>query len=715
MYESRVIRTAIVSAIVAAPILTLSISYADETCTPRWDDPIGLPGAFNPPIPLYEQVIHKVAVAADLDGDGDALYVAGKFTHLGGVEVNGIAKWNPQTQTFSPLGQGLVPIPSGDTHGVRSIVSFDDGSGTALYVGGGFNVPGVPEARNIARWDGKEWSAVGQQEVDYVGALIVFDDGTGPALYSCGWFAPNSGSQVAKWNPESQQWIPLGGFFSVGMFHALTVFDDGNGPALYAGGSFLLYHETILHDSEFRGLVKWNHESQEWAALNAGLVGIVNALIVHDDGSGEAIYAGGYLHFARNSWDDVVDIHSLARWNGSQWSNVGTGFSGAHIQALAEVEVGSDKSLYAGGHILAIGGVPARGLARWDGSEWEGLFLNSPGYVSSLATFDNNGAHEPRLYAGGDFTKVEGVPAFNLAGFTCGLPCVESQTECVNTGRDPGCVSIGCARQIAEIDPTCCLEDWHQGCADLAALLCATYQHDDGENDALFLHNDTPQAIYLNEFETRKGAEVIDEVEIDFWTGYIEGAVIIPALSEVPMTLHIWRDTVGNGDPSDALLLASQEVSQGSWSPEPVVVSIDPVYVGPAGSRFFIGVELEAVHDAILPFFLDVSEPTGQSWFLSASDDLDPADIAATATSTDQLDVNSDFAWNGNFPIRANGFAFTPAPGDLDYDGSVNVSDLLLLLQAWGPCTMPTYCPADLTGDGSVSVPDLLMLLAQWG
>jgi 6-phosphogluconolactonase (cycloisomerase 2 family) len=52
-------------------------------------------------------------------------------------------------------------------------------------------------------------------------------------------------------------------------------------------------------------------------------------------------------------------------------------------------------------------------------------------------------------------------------------------------------------------------------------------------------------------------------------------------------------------------------------------------------------------------------------------------------------------------------------PADLTGDGQVNVSDLLVLLGAWGPCD--GECPSDLNGDGQVNVSDLLVLLAAWG
>ena len=51
-------------------------------------------------------------------------------------------------------------------------------------------------------------------------------------------------------------------------------------------------------------------------------------------------------------------------------------------------------------------------------------------------------------------------------------------------------------------------------------------------------------------------------------------------------------------------------------------------------------------------------------------------------------------------------------PGDLNGDGQVNFTDLLILLTAWGPCPPP--CDADLSGDGIVDFADLLILLSNW-
>lgn len=53
--------------------------------------------------------------------------------------------------------------------------------------------------------------------------------------------------------------------------------------------------------------------------------------------------------------------------------------------------------------------------------------------------------------------------------------------------------------------------------------------------------------------------------------------------------------------------------------------------------------------------------------------------------------------------------------GDLNNDGSIDISDLLMLLSAWGSCPNDGTCLGDLNGDGVVDVSDLLILLANWG
>jgi hypothetical protein len=237
--------------------------------------------------PMQSCVSYTCAYALiefDFDGSGPqppSLVAAGDFSTAGGVASPGIARWDGQT--WSPIGAGFANVvqvlgvfqsrhdaqpvlyaggravgtpfnsgslarwngqtwsPMGISGGALAMISFDDGSGPALYVGGRFSTAGGVTVSHIARWDGQTWSAlgtgVGGGEFPGVIALAVFDDGSGPALYAGGRFTMAGGvpaSNLARW--DGREWAAVGDFD--GQINALEVFDDGSGPALFAGGQF---------------------------------------------------------------------------------------------------------------------------------------------------------------------------------------------------------------------------------------------------------------------------------------------------------------------------------------------------------------------------------------------------------------------------------------------------------------------------------------------
>jgi hypothetical protein len=97
------------------------------------------------------------------------------------------------------------------------------------------------------------------------------------------------------------------------------------------------------------------------------------------------------------------------------------------------------------------------------------------------------------------------------------------------------------------------------------------------------------------------------------------------------------------------------------------------------------------------------------------------ADVPMTAGATYLIRIAGDgpvapgSTLDFNFNFQSGAICrsdFAPMGGD----GAVNVTDLLALLAAWGPC--PAGHPADFApagGDGQVNVTDLLALLAAWG
>jgi hypothetical protein len=226
----------------------------------RWDgtELAALPGQFDHR-PL------RALTGFDDDGDGPhprALYAGGPFTMIDGTSANHIAKWDGTS--WSALASGL----NGDVLGLA--VYDDDGPGphpAALYAGGTFTSAGGGTAWGIARWDGTSWSDVGGGlRVNYkpgaAVALTVLDDGSGPALYAGGGFTHAGGLSahgVARWDGTS--WSGTG--FGAGSVCALTTLDDGRGPALYAGGSFL-----ASDPAPGNGVARW--DGTIWSALGSG-------------------------------------------------------------------------------------------------------------------------------------------------------------------------------------------------------------------------------------------------------------------------------------------------------------------------------------------------------------------------------------------------------------------------------------------------------------
>jgi hypothetical protein len=198
------------------------------------------------------------------DGGGPALYACGGFTFAGTTAANGIAKWDGAA--WSALGSGLTSTSF--TFDVGAMTVFDDGTGRALYVSGQFSHAGGSQVNGIARWNGSSWSGVGAQGMGFlthdVHALSVFDDGTGATLYAGGRFSYgqpyNFARGIVKWNGTA--WNELGGGVEGSReVFALAVYDDGSGSALHVGGDFTTTSGGLV----LSNAAKWNGSS--WSSL----------------------------------------------------------------------------------------------------------------------------------------------------------------------------------------------------------------------------------------------------------------------------------------------------------------------------------------------------------------------------------------------------------------------------------------------------------------
>jgi hypothetical protein len=266
-----------------------------------------------------------------------------------------------------------------------------------------FTSAGQVSAINIAKWDGSTWSALGAGVNGAINALV--SDASGN-LYVGGTFTlagQISANQVAKWDGTS--WSALGsGISSGGSVNALVLDTNGN---LYVGGRF-----TAAGGVGATNIAKWN--GRIWSTLGADLqprsspvgpVSIVDALAF--DGSGNLYVGGVFLA------PGAVSAPNIAKWDGSTWSALGSGLSGAQYASDAVYALACDTNgnLYAGGDFIAAGGANANYIAKWDGTAWSLLGSGIVGEEVEALAFDSRGS----LWVGGTFTVAGSLSANNIA------------------------------------------------------------------------------------------------------------------------------------------------------------------------------------------------------------------------------------------------------------------------------------------------------------
>lgn len=393
------------------------------------------------------KTVFALAVHDEGDGAGAYLTIAGDFDTAGGVVANNIARWNGTS--FSTVGSGATNGTKFTIFGLHSLQGVGHGQ-PRLVVGGSFVSAGGGPYKSIASWDGRSWSGFADGPGKGIGGVVyasaVYDDGEGPVLYVGGSFefaGDVAARNVARW--DGSQWSSLGTGASNGtdgFVNALAVYDDqsGTGPKLYVGGWF--EHAGGIATNY---LARW--DGSAWSAvgtgLSGGVAGFVSAMVVHQEPahSTPSLYVGGDFTNAGG-----VGVKHIARWNGSSWSAMGAGFSAAAspvpaVYALAVVDVGfaGGPSLFAGGGFTQSGSVTTNRVARWTGTSWSSVGTGIQGAeiteVYALCGYDDGTAAGPSLFVGGTFTTAGSVAANNIAKWRLGagwMPLVDGGTNGVS-------------------------------------------------------------------------------------------------------------------------------------------------------------------------------------------------------------------------------------------------------------------------------------------
>jgi hypothetical protein len=362
-------------------------------------------------------VVYAVAVS------GANVYVGGDWFQAPGLPVaaNNIAKWDGTSwSALSSDQNGPSPI----TGPVHAIVP----SGTTVYVGGSFsNAGGVPNADNLARWDGNGWLAVGTPAAAGTGAIqgevdAIAVSGTnlfvGGYFFHAGYTGAINGVTMADmgawWNGST--WLPLGsGWGPMGHYPPLNARVNAllvDGPNLYVGTDT----QNINGDPTLDFAGQFEFDNFVWHSMDSNLGnGSLNASVRALAVSGTSLYVGGDFTNA----DGISGANYLAKWNTGTgvWSAAGSTSPNSTVRSI----VVSGSNVYVGGSFTDLGGATGDRLARWNGSSWVPLGSNGSGdgalnnsvYALALST--------TALYAGGFFNNAAGnqtadyVAAYGLA------------------------------------------------------------------------------------------------------------------------------------------------------------------------------------------------------------------------------------------------------------------------------------------------------------
>jgi hypothetical protein len=342
-----------------------------------------------------------------------------------------LAKWDTLTGNWSAIGSngandGAIPNKS-----YPSVLALAMQGNNLIAGGNFFDVNDagniLPQADYLAQWDGSHWSSLG---ADANGALVNGYASSqvraiavmGADIYVGGIFSnvSNHGinlpeaDYIAKW--DGVNWSALGnnggGNGSVNNYvYALAV----SGTDLYVGGRFTNVNNNGVSLPAADYIAKWDSLTGNWSALgsngaNNGSLssgGYVGALLVNNG----SLYVGGNFTNVNNGGAVVPEADYIARWNvlAGNWSALGSNGAGdgalnAYVSALAADA--SDK-LYVGGGFTNAATLPAADyLAAWDGMNWSALGDNNAGdgslnnSVIALAVSGSN------VYAGGIFSNV---------------------------------------------------------------------------------------------------------------------------------------------------------------------------------------------------------------------------------------------------------------------------------------------------------------------
>lgn len=230
------------------------------------------------------------------------------------------------------------------------------------------------------------------------------------------------------------------------------------------------------------------------------------------------------------------------------------------------------------------------------------------------------------------------------------------------------------------------------------------YQIDDGSGNVNVGPPSTFSADMLwgNYFTVEPGAERISEIRVGLGPNYPQDDFGDP----LPLTLHLFDDPDNDGNPTNAVPVASTTINptvftQSGFNSAP----IPPTTIS---GGFFVAARVFARAGVDRPARLDPQLIGGENAWLFYSDEIDPDNLGSSPFFTPMNDP-AFVPIFGVWMVRAVGGPASDC-ADLNGDGQVDLADLNLVLSSFG-----VGPGGDVNGDGQTNLADLNAVLAEFG
>lgn len=267
-------------------------------------------------------------------------------------------------------------------------------NGSDLFVGGPITFP--TGQRGVARWDGAAWHHLGHGvAVDGYGAFLTALEYWRGELYAGGQLSIGySGGPRGLARFDGTNWTEVGGGLTHDQpFVAGTVWDMAvNRDILYVVGDFLHAGNVPAWS-----IARW--DGTNWSAMSKFGMSI--------------LYRIGFRRdelFASSLW-------GLHKWSGSNWLTIGLAAGGDRFGQRIDALTITEDSIYIGGRFDSVDGVEATNIARWNGTNWSALGSGLTGKdwptghtsVTAISVWKN------QVVVSGSFETAGGKPSTNFA------------------------------------------------------------------------------------------------------------------------------------------------------------------------------------------------------------------------------------------------------------------------------------------------------------